>query len=247
MICRHVFPGVPNHAVERRHRGARDQRQLPGNVRLLPVRLLRLAHRPGVLPEQQRDHVAALHLHDVRCRLSHAAAGRHRAWRLCGPGRPPARADRDAVHHGDGHDPDRVRAELRHHRRACSGPRADRAAAAGLLGGRRARRRVGLSLRDGDAGPQGLLRRLAVGQPAGRHHRGGRDRLRAQQVSDPARDQRLGLARSLLHRLLDRAVHLRHSPLARGDRSIQGAPTGRAPRKRSGPWSRTGRSWSPAC
>src|ERR1700740_158112 len=47
-------------------------------------------------------------------------------------------------------------------------PRGCRAADPGLLGGRGAGRRVGLSVGNGDAGPQGLLRQLAVGQPAGR-------------------------------------------------------------------------------
>ena len=49
-----------------------------------------------------------------------------------------------------------------------AGARADRAPAAGLFGRGGTRRRVGLPGRDGDAGPQGLLYRVAVGQPAGR-------------------------------------------------------------------------------
>jgi hypothetical protein len=36
--------------VEDRHRAARDERQLPGDVRLLPVRVLRHRHLEGVLP-----------------------------------------------------------------------------------------------------------------------------------------------------------------------------------------------------
>ena len=47
---------------------------------------------------------------------------------------------------------------------------AHRPPAPGLLGGRRARRRVGLPVGDGDRRSQGLLRELAVGEPAGRDH-----------------------------------------------------------------------------
>ena len=54
------------------------------------------------------------------------------------------------------------------HRRACAHPRGARPAPAGLLGGRRARRRLGLSLGNGDARQQGLLCELAIGEPAGR-------------------------------------------------------------------------------
>ncbi len=67
---------------------------------------------------------------------------------------------------------------LRVDRPARAVPRAHRPSAAGLLGGRRARRRVGLSRGDRAAGTQGLLRELAVGEPAGVDHRGGRARLR---------------------------------------------------------------------
>ncbi len=52
------------------------------------------------------------------------------------------------------------------------------AAVAGLFRRRRTRRRVGLSLRNGDARKQGLLRELAVGEPADRRDVRGPSRLR---------------------------------------------------------------------
>ena len=60
-------------------------------------------------------------------------------------------------------------------------------AAAGLLGRRGTGRRVGLPVGDGHAGPQGLLRELAVGQPAGRDHGRRRDRLLPQRLTWPRR------------------------------------------------------------
>ena len=97
--------------------------------------------------------------------------------RLCGQDRPPQGADRHAHHHGDGHDPDRLRPGRRDDRPVRAVPGADRAAAAGLLRRRRARRRVGVSRRDGNARQQGLLCLLAVRQPASRDHGRGLDRL----------------------------------------------------------------------
>ena len=89
-------------------------------------------------------------------------------------------------HHGDGHDPDRLRAGLRDDRPARADARADRPAAAGLLGRRRTGRRLRLSLGDGDARQQGLLRHLAVRQPAGRDHGRGPHRLRPEPGLAPA-------------------------------------------------------------
>ncbi len=62
--------------------------------------------------------------------------------------------------------------------------RADRAPAAGLFGRGGTRRRVGLPGRDGDARPQGLLHRVAVGEPAGGDRRRGGARLCAQRHAD---------------------------------------------------------------
>ena len=51
---------------------------------------------------------------------------------------------------------------------------------AGFLGGRRARRRVGLFIGNRHAGEQGILYQLAIRQPAGGYRCGGADWLRAE-------------------------------------------------------------------
>ena len=84
------------------------------------------------------------------------------------PHRPPQRPYSDALDHGLRHHPDRLRAGLRDHRRARAHAGGAGTAPSGILGRRRARRRLGLSVGDGDARKQGLLRRLAIGEPAGR-------------------------------------------------------------------------------
>ena len=166
--------------LEGRHRAPGDERQFPRDVRLLPVRVLRDLHRPRVLPGRQRVRLADVHLHDVRRRVPDAPARRGPARRLRRPDRPAPGPDRDALDHGVRHGPDRLRAGLCDDRPAGAGPRADRPAAARLLRRRRAGRRVRLPLGDGAAGPQGLLRVLAVRQPAGRHHGRRRHRLRGE-------------------------------------------------------------------
>ncbi|KAF1069905.1 MAG: hypothetical protein GAK39_02329 [Variovorax sp.] len=206
-----------------RHRPARDRRQLHGDVRLLPVRLLRHADLEGLLPGRRRVRLADADLHDLRRRLPDAATGRDLPRRLRRPRGPPQGPDRHARADGAGHAADRLRAVLRHHRLRGAAAGADRAPAAGLLGRRGARRRVGLPVGDGHAGPQGLLRELAVGQPAGRHRGGGRARLLAQRDFQRAGDRRLLLARALLRRLPDRAGAVRDPPLAAGDRGVHGA------------------------
>ena len=100
-------------------------------------------------------------------------------------------------------------------------PGFDRAAAAGVFGRRRTRRRLRLSRRDGDTRQQGLLRRL--GSPG------------SQQVAvmaaaiigyvlnltlTPAEHGRLGLAHPVLHRLRHRAVPFLHPHVSRGDRGV---------------------------
>ena len=64
----------------------------------------------------------------------------------------------------------------------------------------------------------------------------------------PADDRRLGLARAVLHRLPDRAVHLRHAPLAAGDARSSWRAQHRPTHARGLPLARpaTGASWSPA-
>jgi MFS family permease len=59
-------------------------------------------------------------------------------------------------------------------------------------------------------------------------------------------DQRLGLAHSLLHRLPDRAGHLHHPPLAAGNRRIPAPQASSELREIFRSIARTGRSWWPA-
>ena len=73
-------------------------------------------------------------------------------------------------------------AGLCHHWSGGPDPCSDRATASGLLGWRGARRRIGLSRRDGHATPQGFLCRVAIGQPTGLDHACGRARLRDQRL-----------------------------------------------------------------
>ena len=66
------------------------------------------------------------------------------------------------VDHGDGHDPDRLRAGLSDDRSVRPVPGPDRTLAPGLFGGRRTGRRLRLPLGDGHARQQRFLRLLAV-------------------------------------------------------------------------------------
>ena len=96
----------------------RHRREFSRAVRLLPVRLLRHADRQRFLSRTKRVRVADDDLRRVRRRLPDAAAGRHRAGRVHRRRRPPQGPDRHAVHHGERHRPDRVRAGLRDDRPA---------------------------------------------------------------------------------------------------------------------------------
>ena len=98
--------------------------------------------------------------------------------------------------------------------------RRGRPSAAGLLGRRGAWRRVGLPVRDRDARTQGLLRQLAICQPAGR------GRFRRFARGCPAEyflartDVRLGMAHSTCHRLPHRAVPFHAAALACRDGGV---------------------------
>ena len=100
--CRHRPRRKTADQIAHRRHPARDQRQFPRTVRLLPVRLLRQRHRQGVLPGRGRDRGLAQHLRRVLARRPDAPGRRHRARRLYRPDRPPQGPDRDAGDHGCG-------------------------------------------------------------------------------------------------------------------------------------------------
>ena len=119
--------------------------------------------------------------------------------------------------------------------------------AAGILGRRRARRRLGLSVGDGDARRQGLLCQLAIGEPAGRGRIRRPARLCDRQPDGAGSGRRLGLAHPVLHRLRDHPVALHPPPVAaRKRRSSQRAKSIRQRARSSRPWPPTGRSCSAA-
>nr|GEU28536.1 hypothetical protein [Tanacetum cinerariifolium] len=209
--------------LARRHRVPRRQRQLHGDVRLLPVRLLRQRHCRRLLPGRRRRGVADDDLHDLWRRLFDAAPGRHHPRRLCRPRGPPQGPDRHAGADGGRHAADRLRARLRHHRLPGAAAGTDRAPAAGLFGRRGTGRRVRVPGRNGHPGPQGVLCELAVGQPAGGHRGGCRAGLRPEPADGARASDRVGLAPAVLCRLHDRARAVRDPPLAAGDRGVQGA------------------------
>ena len=72
-------------------------------------------------------------------------------------------------------------------------------------------------VRNFDARQQGLLHVVAVREPAGGNPGRGRHRLRAERGDAGGDDRGMGLADSVLHRLPDRAVHLRAATLAGGN------------------------------
>ena len=105
---------------------------------------------------------------EFRGGLCDASDRRAGARALHRPHRPAQRPYSHALDHGLRHNPHRLRAGLRDHRRARPDAGGAGAAAAGIFGRRRTRRRLGLSVGDGDAREQGLVRQLAIGEPAGR-------------------------------------------------------------------------------
>ncbi|CAG9230931.1 hypothetical protein PSAB6_540006 [Paraburkholderia sabiae] len=205
------------------YRLPRRQRQLPGNVRLHGLRLLRRGDREDVLSERQRIRVADAVAFRVRRGLPDATVGRDRARRVHRPSRPAQRPDPDARADGARHADGRGDSGLRDDRRARARARAGRASVAGLLGGRRTGRRVGVSVGDRDQGQQGLLLFVAVGQPAGGCGVRRADRRVPEPPAARRPDDGMGLARAVPDRLSDRAVPVPDPPLAERD--------GRVPRE----------------
>ena len=72
------------------------------------------------------------------------------------------------------HSSHRIRAKLRDHWNSRADSGIDRPPAARIFSRRRAGWRFGLPCGNGDARKKGLLRELAIGKPASRHHRLGR-------------------------------------------------------------------------
>ena len=96
-----------------------------------------------------------------------AAGRRDRPRRVHGSPRASGGAAPHADADGPRHAEPRGHAGLRRGRRDRADCHRARAAPSGVLGGRRARRRLGVPVGDRDPGEEGLLRQLAVGQPAG--------------------------------------------------------------------------------
>ena len=177
-------------------------------------------YRQGFLSQREPvrfPHVGVLEFRRGLCDAADRRAGSRPLHR---PDRPPQGADRHARDHGVRHRADRLRAGLRHDRPCGAALGGDRATVAGLLGRRRTRRRVGLPLGNGAAGTEGILRQLAIGEPAGRDRRRRADRLRHRQADGAGRRRGLGMAHSVRHRLPDRAAAVRAARLAAGDGGI---------------------------
>ncbi len=181
-----------------------------------------IAH--AFFPSDEPLRLADGDLPELRGRLRHAADRRARARAVHRPDRPAQGPDPHPVDHGLRHDPDRLRARPTR-RSACS--RRCWWCSGGCLQGFSAGVELGgvsvYLVRDGDARPQGLLRQLAIGEPAGGGRGRGAPRLRDRQPDGAGGGRRLGLAHPVLHRLRDRAVSLRHPALARGDGRIRRA------------------------
>ena len=166
-------------------RGSRGQRQLPRDVRLHGVRVLRRHHRESGIPQRQRIRVADAVADDLRHRLPDAPARRRRAGSVHRSARPPAGPDREPRHHVGRRCADRLHADLRVDRHGRANPGRRRASAPGLLGRRRIRGGLRLSLGDRRAGSPRLLRELAVGEPAGRRRLRGGHRCDAPRACSP--------------------------------------------------------------
>ena len=171
-------------------------------------------------PAENETAALAQHVRRVLARRPDAPGRRDRARRLYRPDRTPQGTDRDAGDHGGRHRDHRGLSDLCEHRRRGSGHRADRAAAAGLFGRRRTRRRFGLSLRDFHARQQGLLHLVSILKPAGRNLRGRADRIFSQRGHAAGCRRRLGLANSVLYRLPHHPVHFLPAANAGGNAGI---------------------------
>ena len=149
---------------------ARIQRKFPGDVRLFRFWLLRERDRQDLLPDRKRVRAIDVCFHDIRGRLFDAPTRRHFPRRVYRPLWPSRRLDADAGTDGGRNVVHRLGAGLRDDRRARAGDRRDRPADPGCFRRSRARRRFGLPLGNRHTGPQGLLRQLAIRQPANRRH-----------------------------------------------------------------------------
>ena len=204
-------------------RGPRCQRQLPRDVRLHGLRVLRRGRRESRIPQRQRIRVADAVADDIRHRLPDAPARCRRAGRLHRSARPARRPDREPRHHVRRRCADRLHADLRVDRHGRANPRRHRASAPGLLGRCRIRGGLRLSLGDRLAGSPRLLRELAVGESAGRRRLRGSHRCDAARASHRGTDDRLGLAHPVPDRLPDRPGAVLDPAFDAGERRIRPA------------------------
>ena len=131
---------------------------------------LRLLHRKSILSTRKRVRVIITDVCRIRRGLPDASAWRNHSGRVCRSHRPAKRAYRDVVDHGCWNSPHCLRAKLRDHRNSRSDSCIDRSSAARIFCRRRTGWRFGLPCGNGNARQKGLLRELAIGKPASRHH-----------------------------------------------------------------------------
>src|SRR5271166_3467309 len=140
------------------------------------------------------------------------------------PLRPPRWTDADPRASGARNGHDRFGSGLCDAGRLGPCHRGARPADPGLLGRRRARRGLGLLGRDRDTGAQGLLRQLAIRQPAGRSDFR-RGPWRAAERDHPSRvDDGMGLAYPLPHRLPYHSAPVHSAQLPAGNRRVRATP-----------------------
>ncbi len=214
---------MASNKIQRRRHFPCGQWQLPRDVRLHGVWLLRHRHRQDLLPRRQPVRLPDAVPRHLWRRLPDAAVGCGVPGRLHRSPRPPPGPDHYPRPDGHGHPADRLRSRLCHAGRGGAVAGAVRPAPAGFFRRRRAGRGFGLPVGDRHARTQRLLRQLAVGQPAGRGGLRRPARRAPQPVAEPAGHGRMGLARAVLHRLPDRSGAVRHPSLAGGNAGVRGA------------------------